>query len=212
MYHCLPLTVAGQLGRTVLNPAAFAAVWDGSPGVGGVRVNSKSRHVVSHFGFGILTINVWFHLRTSPDVDLLVKAVPNRPKDGATMLEGLIETDWFEGSFTVNLRLTRPGLIVVWDRDEALFQLVPYPRGWIERFRTEVVADGPEHAAFFAVASPWDARRVARATAQERGEEMPHDRQYRLGRRIDGRPAPPSHQRKLNVPPFPDLEPAPRTF
>lgn len=128
------------------------------------------------------------------------------------MLEGLIETDWFEGSFTVNLRLTRSGLIVVWDRDEPLFQLVPYPRGWIEGFRTETVADGPEHSAFFAVARRWDEERLAAVAAQERGENVAYDRRYRLGRRIDGLAAPSSHQRKLNVPPFPDLEPAPPAF
>ncbi|HZO32582.1 MAG TPA: DUF6065 family protein [Chloroflexota bacterium] len=110
MYHCLPLVAASQLGWTALNPEAFAATWDGSAGDDGVRITSQGHHVSSHFGHGIVTIDPGFYVRTSSEVDLLVRAVPNLPKDGVTTLEGLIETDWFDGSFTINLRLTRPGL------------------------------------------------------------------------------------------------------
>jgi hypothetical protein len=202
MYHCLPLVAAGQLGWTVLNPAAFAAVWDGSTGVDGVRVSGRGRHVSSHFGHGTVTINPGFYVRTSPEIDLLVRGVPNLPKDGATMLEGLVETDWFDGSFTVNLRLTRPGLIVGWDRDEPLFQLVPYPRGWLRQFRAEVVTDGADHAEFFESADRWEGDRLALMAARLRGEKVPFDGQYRRGRRHDGIPAPSTHQTMLRVPAF----------
>jgi hypothetical protein len=202
MYHCLPLVAAGQLGWTVRNPAAFAAVWDGTDRAEGVRVSGQSGHVSSHFGHGIVTINPGFYVRTAPEVDLLVRGVPNQPKDGATMLEGLIETDWFDGSFTVNLKLTRPGLVVGWDRDEALFQLVPYPRGWLERFRAEIVTGDPEHAVFFEAADRWEADRAAAMTARQRGEEVPFDGQYRRGRRHDGLQAPSTHQPGRRVRPF----------
>jgi hypothetical protein len=202
MYHCLPLVAAGQLGWTVLNPEAFAAVWDGSLGESGIRIGGQWRHVSSHFGQGIVTINPGFYVRTSPEIDLLVRGVPNLPKDGATTLEGLIETDWFDGSFTVNIRLTRPGQVVGWDRDEPLFQLVPYPRGWLERFRAEVVADGPEHATFFESANRWEADRLAMMSARVRGEEDGFDGQYRRGRRHDGIAAPTTHRTTPRVPPF----------
>lgn len=209
MYHCLPLVAAGQLGWTVLNPVAFVASWDGSSGDRGVRVSSQGHHVSSHFGQGIVTIDPGFYVRTSTEVDLLVRAVPNQPKDGATTLEGLVETDWFDGSFTVNLRLTRPGLIVRWERGEPLFQLVPYPRGWLERFRAEVVTDGPEHTAFFEAADRWESDRVAMTQAQLRGELLRFDGQYRRGRRHDGGAAPATHQTRLRVPPFAQATVAP---
>jgi hypothetical protein len=202
MYHCLPLAAAGQLGWTVLNPVAFAAVWDGTIDQAGVRVSSQGHQVSSHFGHGTVTISPGFYVRTSPEVDLLVRGVPNLPKDGATMLEGLIETDWFDGSFTVNVRLTRPGLVVGWDRDEPLFQLVPYPRGWLERFRPEIVTAGPDHAAFFETADRWEHDRLTMMAARRRGEEIGFDGQYRRGRRHDGVPAPDTHRRSLRVPPF----------
>ncbi len=202
MYHCLPLVVAGQLGWTVLNPEPFAAVWDGSPGVDGVRVSGQGSHVSSHFGHGTVTINPGFYVGTSPEVDLLVRGVPNLPKDGATMLEGLIETDWFDGSFTVNVRLTRPGLIVGWDRDEPLFQLVPYPRGWLEQFRAETAIAGPDHAAFFEAADRWDEDRCAAMSARLQGEKVGFDGQYRRGWRHDGIPAPGTHRTTLRVPAF----------
>jgi hypothetical protein len=201
MYHCLPLVSAGQLGWTALNPGAFAAVWDGRSGVEGIRLSGQVGHVSSHFRHGIVTINPGFYVRTSSEVDLLVRGVPNLPKDGATMLEGLTETDWFDGSFTVNLRLTRPGLIVGWDRDEPLFQLVPYPRGWLERFQAEIVTDGPDHAAFFESADHWEEDRLALMAARLRGEQVAFDGQYRRGWRHDGIPAPDTHQTTLGVPP-----------
>lgn len=212
MYHCVPLCIAGQLGWTVLNAGAFDVTWDGSDGPEGVTGDSEGGHVASHFGHGLLTVNPGFYVRTPPGIDLLVKAVPNLPKDGVSWLEGLIETDWFEGSFLVSARLTRPGQTVRWERDEPLFQILPYPRGWLEQFTTEVVTDGDDHAAFFAVADEWERARHVLAERLARGEvPVPSfDARYRRGVRQDATPAPASHRTSLAVPPFPGAPPAPR--
>lgn len=216
--RCLPLVVAGQLGWTLLSPVAFTAVWDGRRDPKGVRLNkrrprdSRGLYIDSRFGDAIVTIGTGLFVRTSPDVDLLVKAVPNVPKDGVGLLEGLIETDWFEGSLTVNLRLTRPGLTVRWEAGEPLCQLVPYPRGWIERFRPELVDDGDDHATFFVAAERWKDDRIELLDMLRAGHQPPYDGRYRRGIRHDGVAAPPSHRPKLSVRPFPKVEPAPRDF
>jgi hypothetical protein len=191
--------MANQLGWTVLNPSAFAVVWDGGADVTSIRISGEAPHVTSHFGYGILTINPGFYLETSPEVDVLVKAVPNWPKDGIFPLEGLMETDWFEGSFTYNIRLTRPGLIVGWDTDEPLFQIVPYPRGWIERFQPSMLADGPLHERFFEVADSWEQDRIniMRTLKADGHPQAIYDQQYRRGTRHDGGVAPPTHQLRL---------------
>jgi Family of unknown function (DUF6065) len=97
MYRCLPLTIANQMGWTVLNPAAFSATWDGGDSADAVTGTTDGSHVLSRFGHGLVSIHPGFYVRTSPDVDLFVKGVPNRPKDGVACLEALIETDWFDG-------------------------------------------------------------------------------------------------------------------
>ena len=208
MYNCVPLAIAGQLGWTVLNAAPFEVTWDGSDGPDGVTGVSDGAHVGSHFGHGLFTINTGFYVRTRPEVDLLVKPVPNLPKDGVSWLEGLIETDWFEGSFLVSARLTRQGHTVRWERDEPLFQMLPYPRGWLQRFRTDVVTSGEEHAAFFETADRWEERRHALATKLARGEapDRTFDQCYRRGVRLDGGAAPASHQTRLDLPPFPGMQ------
>jgi hypothetical protein len=207
MYHCLPLTMAGQLGWTVHNPSAIAAVWNGGPNADDLKVANPSQdnHATSHFGHGIITFNPGFYVRTSPEIDILVKGVPNHVKDGISPLEGLIETDWFDGSFTVNVRLTRPGLVVTWDVNEPLFQIVPYPRGWLEQFRTETCTEGDEHTAFFAKANPWDDARVASVERGRTGEKQGWDGKYRKGRELNGTAAPSSHQTYMRVSPFPGL-------
>jgi hypothetical protein len=214
--HCLPLVMAGQLGWTALSSIAIDTVWDGGPTPRGVRFRRGLPRrvpgfaVSSWFGKGIVTVWLGIHFRTSPGIDLLVKAPPNAPKDGVSVLEGLVETDWLDARFSINLKLTRPGLPVRWEAGEPLCQLVPYPRGWLERFRLETVTEGPDHAVEMAAIDRWHADRSAQVAAHHRGEGPPYDQQYRLGRRHDGGLAPSTHRRKLRVPTFPGLPPAPR--
>jgi uncharacterized protein DUF6065 len=208
MYHCLPLTAAGQLGWTLLNAARFEVTWDGRDEPDGVNGQSEGEHVQSRFGHGLVSVDPGFYVRTSPEVDLLVKAVPNLPKDGVTWLEALVETDWFEGSFLVSFRLTRPGLTVVFERDEPLFQLVPYPRRWLDHFRAETVTDGADHATFLASADRWHRDRNARLAPMLSGQSppVPFDGRYRQGLRCDDSRGPSTHQAKLSLPGFPGLE------
>jgi Family of unknown function (DUF6065) len=211
MYRCLPLTIANQMGWTVPNPAAFSATWDGGDSPDAVTGATNGSHVMSRFGHGLISIHPGFYVRTSPDVDLFVKGVPNRPKDGVACLEALIETDWFDGSFLVSLRLTRPGLTVVWERDEPLFQLVPYPRGWLRRFRTETITDGAVHAEFFAALERWHRDREARLEPLLRNQLPPNpfDGRYRRGLRGNDDRGPEGHQTSLDLPLFTALDPGP---
>jgi hypothetical protein len=137
-YRCLPLTLANQLGWELLCPVSFSAVWDGSDGTDGVAIRfheEASKCVDSHFGYGVLTFSVGILFRTPPAHDLWVKGPANRVKDGIAPLEGLVETDWAPSTFTMNWKFTRPDAEVTFEAGEAIACLVPYPRGYIERFQ-----------------------------------------------------------------------------
>ena len=64
--------------------------------------------VSSNFGYGIVTWYLPYLFRTSPGYNLWVRGPVNSPKDGIVPLEGLVETDWAEATFTVNWKITRP--------------------------------------------------------------------------------------------------------
>jgi hypothetical protein len=161
-YRCLPVVVANQAGWLVRNPFTFQAIWDGGPGLEQVRFafpegpvgwHGLEAHttVSSHFGSGIFTFQIPFLFRTPPGYNLWVKGPANAFKDGVQALEGMVETDWSHASFTMNWKITRPHHPILFREGEAVCQLLPYPRGLIERFDPEIrpLSSNPELSANF---------------------------------------------------------------
>jgi hypothetical protein len=206
--RCLPLLIANQAGWELLNPIAFSAVWDGTDQIDAVRIwphEAGERPVaISHFGSGIVTWNPPYLFRTPPGWNLLARGPANRPKDGIAALEGLVETDWTCSAFTMNWKITRPGHVVTFARDEPFALLVPSRRGELERFEPTIreAFHEPEACMGFLV---WSKSRndfirelkVPGSVAQHEGWQ----RHYMLGVDPDGREAP-EHQTKLQIRPF----------
>jgi LPS sulfotransferase NodH len=148
-YRCLPLVIANQYGWMLLCPSRITAVWSGNPGIDQVTVEyapeEKSRFASSHFGSGILTFSIPYLFRTPPGTGLHVRGPANHPKDGISPLEGIIETDWSEATFTMNWVITRPGHPVVFEKDEPFAMISPVALADIERVRPEIrpIADNP---------------------------------------------------------------------
>jgi hypothetical protein len=207
-YHCTPLVVANQLGWTLLAPAAFAAVWDGGSGPQAVTlVNPHGAPVGSHFGSGIVTVTLPYLVRTPKGVATWVKAVPNLTRHGVQALEGLVETDWHDGSFTINLQLTQPHAPVGWDAGEPLVQLVPWPRRWLQTGRCDVITEGPVWDRQWTAGERWMADRAALIAGERRPQVR--DGAYRRGERHDGAPGPgPRPTRLALIGP----QPAPEAF
>ena len=140
--RCLPLLIANQSGWVIRSRYAFTATWEGAEPASSLRVDydepDASRTATSHFGSGILTFHVPWLFRTTQGWNLLVRGPANAPKDGATALEGVVETDWAVATFTMNWKLTRPGLPVRFDAGEPVCMIVPQERGVLERFRCAV--------------------------------------------------------------------------
>jgi hypothetical protein len=78
----------------------------------------------SNFATGIVTFELGWLFRTSPGYDLWAMGPPNDPKDGIAPLSGLIETDWLPYTFTMNWKMTRPG-VVRFEKGEPFCFLTP---------------------------------------------------------------------------------------
>jgi hypothetical protein len=206
--RCLPLLIANQSGWVVLSSHRVRAVWDGGDALENVEVEllggAPPCPAKSHFGHGILTWSLPYLIRTPPGYNLLVRGPANLPKDGASALEGTVETDWCNATFTVNWKLTRPGLRVTFEEGEPIAMLVPQRRGELERFHPEVrgLHDDP------GVAPAYSSWRESRSTFLEElpvedspAHRMAWQKHYLHGEGPDGSVAP-EHQRKLALRPF----------
>lgn len=138
-YRCLPLGIANAHGWEVLNPAGFAARWNGGTGVDAVTLRFDDDtpvhlRAVSLFGQGILTFHIPGIVRTPAGWNLWVTGSPNRAKDGIAPLSAVVETDWSPFTFTMNWRFTRAGEWVRFDTGEPICFFFPVERGAVERF------------------------------------------------------------------------------
>ena len=131
-YRCLPLTVANQAGWIVCNPSSFSASWNGGPGpedtVLSFDDSPPDNRIKSLFGYGTITFNLPYLMRTPPEMNLWVKGPTNWPKHGVQALEGMVESDWTAATFTMNWKITRAHEAVRFERGEPICMLVPYPR------------------------------------------------------------------------------------
>lgn len=207
-YRCLPLSMANSCGWMLLNEQTFAATWDGGYAAGSTKLIFMNRrtdgyHAMSIFGQGIVTFLVPFLFRTPRGYNLLVRGPANLPKDGASPLEGIVETDWAVATFTMNWKLTRPNTPVVFSAEEPICMIVPQRRGELARFlpqvRTLEQASDIDKEHFV-----WHQSRTAFLRELNR---RPHakpggwQRHYFQGRTPTGQRAP-EHETKVRLRPF----------
>ena len=135
-YRCLPMTLANRGGWVIRNPFDFRATWDGGDVKSSIQIEYlngvRDMRVMSYFGYGVITFGLPYLFRTPQDVNLWVKGPANHIKDGVQPLEGIVETDWAPGTFTMNWKLTRPNAPVEFSKGEPICMIVPVPRGLAE--------------------------------------------------------------------------------
>jgi hypothetical protein len=153
--RCLPLRIASQAGWFVLNSHALRVTWNGGNGLPDLEIESLGEETAypagSHFGSGILTFNLPFLFRTPKGYNLHARGPANWPKDGAYPLEGIVETDWAVSTFTMNWKMTRADLPVVFEAGEPICMIVPRRRGELEAFEPVIrdVEGEPELASAY---------------------------------------------------------------
>lgn len=140
-YHCLPMLIANQAGWFILSAHSLTVRWSGEDNLDALKIfylsGSKPYPAVSIFGRGILTFQIPYLIRTPPGYNTLVRGPANCPKDGASPLEGIVETDWAAATFTMNWQITRPNHTVSFQEGDPIAMLVPQPKGTLEQFRPE---------------------------------------------------------------------------
>jgi LPS sulfotransferase NodH len=219
-YRCLPLTIANQTGWWVCNPIGFTAEWEGNPGSGGItfrfdcEADVWSKLVNDQFGHGIITWNTPLLFRTRPAGSrLLIGGPVNQFKHGAAPMTAIMETDWTTASFTMNWKLTQPGLPVRFDQGEPLFQVIPLLCDPCHQFELAQVtyrklADDPEVAAAYL---RWSNSRDQFHQLKQAGAAKPDDWQkdYFRGRQsAEDRPVE-GHVTKVNPPEVKFIAPDP---
>jgi len=206
-YRCLPLSIANSLGWEVLLPCGVEAEWNGGRETEDLRVEIDEerwrdrRLASSHFGNGILTFQVAYVVRTDAATGLLVRGVPNRPKDGIAPLEGFVETDWLPFTFTMNWQFTRPGK-VAFDKDEPFCFLTPLGQHELTEYRPQIRALA-SHPSLEAAYAHWSQERSAfnERLLQEDPDTVRQAWQkwYTKGRSSDGRELGERHLTKVRL-------------
>ena len=214
--RCLPLTMGNQAGWVLLNPRSFTATWGGEAHPSSIEIEydtgaPEGGQAASVFGYGVLTFAIPYLFRTPPGYNLLARGPANWPKDGASPLDGLIETDWAKVSFTMNWKMTRPGHPVRFEADEPYCMVLPQWRGDLESFAPEIrdIRTDPEAEDDATQWKMWIDERLAgqrqRFVAEQLGfPPPPFDQGYLKGVSPNGTPAP-EHQTRLDLEPFADL-------
>jgi hypothetical protein len=150
-YRCLPLVMANQAGWLLHNPWTVRVRWSGDNRLdiaahGPVPGSPVYLYPMNIFGGGIVTWTLPFLFRTPPGYNMLVRGPANYVKDGVAPLEGLVETDHTEATFTCNYKITRPDTWITFEQGEPICMVVPQRRGELEEFTLEIIpiSDEPE--------------------------------------------------------------------
>jgi hypothetical protein len=209
-YRCLPMVIANQAGWFILGNCNIAAIWNGGPAPQDIMIKNLSGvdpcPALSTFGSGIITWTMPFLFRTTPGYNLTVRGPTNWPKDGVCALEGIVETDWTEASFTMNWKITRPHHEITFTMGEPIAMVVPQPRAELEIFGPEIrdlAADPALRAAYLR----WsESRRQFNLDLRHEGSEARKQgwqKHYMQGRSITSKRAL-EHQNKLELHQFAD--------
>ena len=149
-YRCLPLTIGNQYGFILKSEFDFGFVWDGGDSADSTKIfinedlevlSSKYPRIETHFGYGIITINPPFTLRTPPGVNLMTINPPNYVIPNVTAMTGVVETDNLRRNFTFNLKIQIPNVEVYIPAGTPIAAFIPIPRYYADSFELKIAED-----------------------------------------------------------------------
>ena len=215
--RCLPLMIANRAGWLLISMHKFTVTWGGEESPASLTVQYQSGGAPfpahSRFGSGILTFNIPFLFRTPPGVNLLVRGPANYFKDGIAPLEGIIETDWAETTFTMNWKVTRPHHAVTFESGEPVAMIVPHARGYLESFDPvirDIATDQNLMNAYIRWMEVRDAQDKAHQDKNSDKYQNSWDGSYSKGISVAGNESASDHQQKIALKNFVE-EPPPKT-
>ena len=140
-YRCLPLSAANSMGWEILNPVNCEFRWNGLTPHTQVFVY-RERELrfgpKSHFGSGVVTWELPFLFRTTPEYGLVVTGPANHDRADITPLDGFIRTDWLPFPFTMNWRITSPDVSIRFEEGEPIARVFPYPLDLLDATEVEL--------------------------------------------------------------------------
>jgi hypothetical protein len=176
MYRCLPMTIANQNGWVIECPCDVHAVWFGGNETKSMHFwldaeyNVPNSWVKCHFLGGVITFEFDFIIRTTEKTNLLVRGAPNFYIDGLHPLEGLVETDWLNFTFTMNWKVTQPNKVVTFKKGDPICFIQPVPHNYSEQFEFEIdyLENNPE---MFTQHITWHKKRMEFSNNRKQGTE-----------------------------------------
>ncbi len=146
-YYCLPLVIGNQTGFVFRSTRDFDATWAGGDAPATIMWIDDDlpmkQDVTTQFSHGIISIQNQFWIRTAPGISVMTIQPPNAYIHGLVAMTGVVETDNIRRDFTLNLRITTPGIVVSVRKGDFLSGLVPIRRheteGYALRLASEVV-------------------------------------------------------------------------
>lgn len=143
VYRCLPMTIANQMGWVIPCPVDFSVVWHGGAGREAITLSFQEPGyedwIMSHFGLGIVTFSLPFLFRTEPGYGLIVRGAPNHIIPGIHPLDGYVETDWNNSTFTMNWKVTDADRVIRVSKGHPICTLIPYKLMEIEEFLPDIL-------------------------------------------------------------------------
>jgi hypothetical protein len=145
-YRCLPLAIGNTYGFIFYLPFDLNVFWSGYSNPEALVMRSPNdqpfRHTphvgaISHFGHGILTVELPIMLRTPPHVNLMTISPPNYPLAGLSPLTGVIESDNLRHTFSLNIRVNVVDTWVNIPKNCPIMGLIPVPRYFCDQFVVE---------------------------------------------------------------------------
>ncbi|MCB0198082.1 MAG: hypothetical protein KDJ65_39435, partial [Anaerolineae bacterium] len=139
----LALSSVGGLGWDLLCPYAVEITWNGGPNPEDIDIrldrptDDAPAFVQSYLGQGLLTFYPGYQLQIEGPNSLWLRGPINRPKDGLSPLEQIVDTSLLPATISLAWQLTRPDKTIRFDAGEPFGTLVPYPTHFAEQFEWE---------------------------------------------------------------------------
>jgi hypothetical protein len=198
-YNCLPLAIGNQYGFEIVSAFDFNILWNGENDRTDTNVSRILRQedtdtlygqsIGSDFGHGIVSIHTEIIFRTPPGVNLIVTGPINTVLPGITPLTGIVESDNIRNTFTVNLKVNQPNVLIHIPKGTPLATLIPIPRYFGDKFEIKDFLDIFDKELFeeeLIIYNKQSIRRTNSNIATDNGEEPKMDRDYFSGKDYDG--------------------------
>lgn len=126
-YRCFPLSLTNQLGWGFSFPEDIVIEWDGDDSSEGnhIRVIKGKKYVEVGRGTATLIFNIGWFFKTEPEVSLFFFGPPNLVIDGATPLNNIISTSFWDKPIPVSWKITKPNVPITFKANEPVFAVIP---------------------------------------------------------------------------------------